>query len=142
MDAHRGDSDVQGRRARAADWLAHGYPRWAGVVGSALIFALLHPSPTPASFVYPLGFGLIVGWLTVKTGGLEAGIAAHVVNNGHHLRVRGALRNGRPGLHESRCGWLDLVITLGSWAIFAPLAVWLGRRMQLATATPASRFGG
>lgn len=142
VDAHRGDSDVQGRRARAADWLAHAYPRWAGVVGSALIFALLHPSPTPASFVYPLGFGLIVGWLAVKTGGLEAGIAAHVVNNVITFGYAALSGTVVQAYTNRNVGWLDLVITLGSWAVFAPLAVWLGRRMQLATATPASRFGG
>ncbi len=142
VDAHRGDVHVQGGRARAADWLAGAYPRWAGVVGSALIFALLHPSPTPASFVYPLGFGLIAGWLVVQTGGLEAGIAAHVVNNVITFGYAAISGTVVQAYTNRSVGWLDLVITLGSWAIFAPAALWLARRMKLATATLTARFGG
>ena len=54
---------------------------WFGVVVSALLFALLHGLQNPALFADRLAFGLLAGLLVWRTGGLEAGIAAHVVNN-------------------------------------------------------------
>ena len=54
---------------------------WFGVVVSALVFALLHGLQNPPLFVARLAFGLLAGVLVWRTGGLEAGIAAHVVNN-------------------------------------------------------------
>ena len=56
-------------------------PPWFGVVVSAVLFALLHGLQNPALFVDRLAFGLLAGLLVWRTGGLEAGIAAHVVNN-------------------------------------------------------------
>ena len=54
---------------------------WVGIVSSALVFAVLHGGQNAALFVHRLGFGLIAGVLVWATGGLEAAIAAHVVNN-------------------------------------------------------------
>ena len=54
---------------------------WFGVVVSAVVFALLHGVQNPPLFVARLAFGLLAGVLVWRTGGLEAGIAAHIVNN-------------------------------------------------------------
>jgi CAAX protease family protein len=54
---------------------------WFGVVTSALVFALLHGAQNLALFVNRLAFGLLAGLLVWWVGGLEAGIAAHIVNN-------------------------------------------------------------
>ena len=54
---------------------------WFGVVVSALVFALLHGMQNLPLFVARLAFGLLAGVLVWRTGGLEAGIAAHIVNN-------------------------------------------------------------
>ena len=54
---------------------------WFGVVASALVFALLHGTQNLALFVNRLVFGLLAGLLVWLVGGLEAGIAAHVLNN-------------------------------------------------------------
>ncbi|GAB3713514.1 lysostaphin resistance A-like protein [Mariniluteicoccus flavus] len=54
---------------------------WVGIVASALVFALFHGTQNVPLFVSRFVFGLLAGWLVVRTGGLEAGIAAHVVNN-------------------------------------------------------------
>ena len=54
---------------------------WFGVVTSALVFALLHGTQNLALFVNRLAFGLLAGLLVWLVGGLEAGIAAHVLNN-------------------------------------------------------------
>ena len=54
---------------------------WFGVVVSAVVFALLHGTQNLPLFLDRLGFGLLAAVLVWRTGGLEAGIAAHIINN-------------------------------------------------------------
>ena len=61
---------------------------WFGVVVSAVVFALMHGVQNPALFLDRLGFGLLAGFLVWRTGGLEAGIGAHVINNICRVRDR------------------------------------------------------
>jgi membrane protease YdiL (CAAX protease family) len=54
---------------------------WVGVGVGALVFVLLHGESTIAGYGSLLIFALVLGWLVVRTGGLEAGIAFHAVWN-------------------------------------------------------------
>ncbi|MDR0990769.1 MAG: CPBP family intramembrane metalloprotease [Propionibacteriaceae bacterium] len=54
---------------------------WFPIVGSALLFAILHGTQNPWLFASRFAFGLLAGALVWRTGGLEAGIAAHIMNN-------------------------------------------------------------
>ena len=54
---------------------------WVPIAVQALVFAALHGWGTPWGFADLLVFGVVTGWLTVRTGGLEAAIALHVMNN-------------------------------------------------------------
>ena len=54
---------------------------WFGVVVSSVVFALLHGTQNLPLFADRLIFGLLAGLLVWRTGGLEAAIAAHVINN-------------------------------------------------------------
>jgi len=115
---------------------------WFGVVGSAAIFALLHNSGDVAAFLYAFAFGILAGWLVTRTGGLEAGIAIHVVNN---LLTFGyaALSGTMVATYTNRVtSWVALVWALVGFGLFALAAIWLARRMNLATTTPGVRFGG
>lgn len=129
-------TEVQPGRARAADWLAKQYPIWAGIIGSALIFALLHPLPNLQSFLYPFAFGLIAGWLALKTGGLEAGIAAHVVNNVITFGFAALSGNVVEVYADRSVQWVPLLIVVGSFALFAAVASLIAKRMKLAVTTP------
>ena len=104
---------------------------WAGVVGSALIFALLHGVQSPALFAHRLAFGLVAGALVVVTGGLEAGIAAHVVNNvaayGYAMFTTSVAElRGVTTISWAEAGW-----NVAAFAAFGVAAWWLG--------SPASR---
>ncbi|MEV4641919.1 type II CAAX endopeptidase family protein [Actinoplanes sp. NPDC049548] len=54
---------------------------WLPIAVQALLFAALHGWGTPWGFADLVVFGVLTGWLTVRTGGLEAAIALHVANN-------------------------------------------------------------
>jgi membrane protease YdiL (CAAX protease family) len=112
-----------------------------GVVGSAAVFALLHGTQDIPLFVNRFAFGLLAGYLAVRTGGLEAGIAAHVVNNvvafgyaalsGTMVELKGV----------QSVSWIDSAWSLGGYVAFTLVAVWIAARMRVATATPGVRFG-
>lgn len=59
------------------------YGAWAGVVGSAAIFAIPHGP----SVIFLLAFmvGIIAGYLMRRTGSIWPGIVVHIVYNGLHL---------------------------------------------------------
>jgi membrane protease YdiL (CAAX protease family) len=54
---------------------------WPAILIQAALFAAMHGWGTPWGFADLVVFGACAGWLTVRTGGLEAAIALHVVNN-------------------------------------------------------------
>jgi uncharacterized protein len=112
-------------------WLIGQYQKWFGVVGSAFVFALLHGTQNPPLFLHRFGFGLVTGWLAVKTGGLEAGIAAHVVNNvvtyGFAI-LTGTLVAART---VTEAGWREVGVFLASFVVYALIAAWVARRMNL-----------
>ena len=109
---------------------------WVGMVISSLAFALLHGSQNAALFAHRLGFGLIAGALVWLTGGLEAAIAAHIMNNviafGYAVFTGGiaALKA------TTAIPWTVAAADLGGFAALGILAWWLAHRMRLATVTP------
>lgn len=109
---------------------------WAGVVGSSLLFALLHGVQNPALFAHRLAFGLIAGALVVATGGLEAAIGAHIVNNvaayGYAMFTSSVAElKAITGITWADAGW-----DIAGFAAFAAVAWWVGNRLRVATRTP------
>ena len=111
---------------------------WVGIIGTALLFALFHGAQNPALFVHRFVFGLLAGWLVLRTGGLEAGIAAHVVNNlfafGYGLFTGGVAATKA----VSKITWANAGFDIAGFALFALVAVWLGERFNVATTTPGT----
>ena len=95
---------------------------WFGVAVSSVVFALLHGTQNLPLFVDRLAFGLLAGVLVWRTGGLEAGIAAHVVNNVCAYLLAG-LTTGIATLKAvQQIGWVDAAFDVGGFALFAALA--------------------
>lgn len=119
---------------------------WLGVVASAGLFALFHGTQNLPLFLDRFGFGLLAGVLVVRTGGLEAGIAAHVANNLSAFVWAGLTSTIAQVKATQVIGWLDAGIDLAGFAIFTLAAIWVARRMSLATTTPGAvappRAGG
>jgi membrane protease YdiL (CAAX protease family) len=55
-------------------------PAWVAVLVSSALFGLVHGLPLPG-FVAIAALGLVCAWSTIRTGGLEAAIALHVLHN-------------------------------------------------------------
>jgi uncharacterized protein len=55
-------------------------PSWFAILLSGVLFGLAHDLPL-AGFASTATFGIVAAWLTIRTGGLEAAIALHVLRN-------------------------------------------------------------
>jgi membrane protease YdiL (CAAX protease family) len=102
-----------------------------GVVVSAVLFALMHGVQNPALFVNRLGFGLLAGILVWRTGGLEAGIGAHVINNICAYVIAGLTSSIATVRAISAVTWTDSAIQLGAFALFAAAALLIARGLKL-----------
>jgi membrane protease YdiL (CAAX protease family) len=135
-------------QAAAEEYLFRGYllqafgslsvTRWAGVGLSALLFAGFHGSQNLPLFVDRLAFGLAAGTLVVLTGGLEAGIGAHVANNLIAYTVA-ALTSSIADIRAVRAlTWPDALQDVGGFVLVAGVALAVARWRGLSTTTPTT----
>jgi uncharacterized protein len=114
--------------------------RWAALLVTATLFAMAHGLQNFPLFFDRFMFGIIAGWLVIRTGGLEAGIAMHVLNN--YLAFGLALVFGDIGqtLTVSEVSWWNIPLTLTQSVVYAGLAAWVAKTMKLQrrTAPPAT----
>ena len=104
---------------------------WVGVVISSVVFAVFHGTQNAPLFVDRLAFGLLAALLVWRTGGIEAGIAAHVVNNVFAYVVAGLTTSIESVRAIRSITWLDAAVDVGGFALFAALAWWVAHRWQL-----------
>ena len=109
--------------------------RWVAIGATGVLFALAHGVQNFPLFFDRLSFGLIAAWLVVRTGGLEAGIALHVLNN--FLAFGLALSYGdlSETLNVTEASWWNIVLTVTQSAVYAVLVLYVARRMGLQTRT-------
>lgn len=119
----------------------------AAMVVSAVVFMLLHGAADPWLNVYYLGFAVVASLLTWRTGGLEAAIAFHVINNLIAL-VLTVLTGQTDGLFEREVGagspWVlvGLVLAVVVAAVIDRLFVRSSLRRATAPGAPATLPGG
>ncbi len=103
---------------------------------TAGLFALAHGTQNFPLFFDRFAFGLIAAWLVTRTGGLEAGIALHVLNN--FLAFGLALSYGdlSETLNVSEASWWNILLTVTQSAVYAGLVLVVARKMGLQTLTP------
>lgn len=101
---------------------------------SALLFALAHGlGQSWPIFVDRLAFGLVAGTLVILTGGLEAGIAMHVLNNFLAFGLALAFTDMASTLSPTGGSWWSLPGTLTQSLVYLVLATWTARSMGLST---------
>ncbi|MFB6394713.1 lysostaphin resistance A-like protein [Polymorphospora lycopeni] len=111
---------------------------WPAIGVQAVLFAAAHGWGTTWGFASLTVMGVVTGWLTVRTGGLEAAVALHVVNNVVAFGFSAATGTLEADETLADAPWqlavVDSVVSVG----FALVVLWLaGRRGLVTLASPA-----
>lgn len=110
--------------------------RVAAVVVPSVLFALAHGVGQSAPIFFDrFAFGLVAGTLVILTGGLEAGIAMHVLNNWLAFGIALAYGDMGSSLNPTGGSWWTIPVTLTQSLTYLALALWVARRMGLRTRT-------
>ncbi|MBC2933310.1 CPBP family intramembrane glutamic endopeptidase [Nocardioides sp. zg-1228] len=109
-----------------------------GVLGPALIFALFHGlSQDWPVFFDRFAFGVVAGILVIRTGGLEAPIAMHVLNNFLAFGLALAFGDLTTALNaEGGSSWWTILSTMTQSLVYLFLASWVAKAMGLADVGP------
>lgn len=108
---------------------------WAGVLFPALLFALAHGAQSAPVFLDRFAFGLVAGLLVVLTGGLEAGIAMHVLNNWLAFGLALAYGDMASTLNPTGDSWWSIPVTLTQSLAYLGLVLLVARHTGLRTHT-------
>lgn len=108
-------------------------PVWAILIGSAL-FASLH-GYSWAGLAEVFVFGAVMGWLAVRTGGLEAAIALHVMNNMLAFGLSAASGDLRDALIQSRVEvpWQAQVGVVAQLGLYVFGVLYLAKKRSIGT---------
>ena len=109
--------------------------RWVTIVLTALLFATAHLQFDPPLFLDRFLFGLVAAWLVIRTGGLEAAIALHVLNNYLALGFAVFFSDLTEALDPGDVSWWNVPVSLTQSLVYAALAAWVAGRMGLQTHT-------
>jgi membrane protease YdiL (CAAX protease family) len=106
------------------------------IVPPALLFGLAHGlGQSLPVFFDRFAFGLVAGTLVVLTGGLEAGIAMHVLNNWLAFGLALAYGDMATTLNPTAGSWWSIPVTLTQSLVYLGLAVLVARRLGVSTTT-------
>ncbi|MBK8462673.1 MAG: CPBP family intramembrane metalloprotease [Nigerium sp.] len=116
---------------------------WFGIVASAAVFTVFHQSTNLALVVDRFAFGVLAGWLVVRTGGLEASIGAHVANNVTSFGLAALTSSVAEVKAITEVTWVIAAWDVGRFALFAALIWLLARAYRPQRRTgPATRVAG
>lgn len=109
------------------------------VVVPAVLFALAHGLGQDVPIFFDrLAFGIVAGVLVLLTGGLEAGIAMHVLNNFLAFGLAIAFGDMTDTLMPSDGTWWSIPVTLVQSLSYLALTLWAARRMGVRARTTAA----
>ncbi len=111
---------------------------WCAVAPQAVLFAAAHGWGTLWGFAELVVFGLLAGGLTVRTGGLEAAIGLHAVNNLLAFGLSAAAVDGLSSEETAADATLPIVvIDLAGVALYTVAVLWFARRRPPQRTAPA-----
>lgn len=112
------------------------------VLVPALLFGLAHGAQDLPVFVDRFAFGVVAGVLVVVTGGLEAAVAMHVLNNFLAFGLALAFADLGDALNPTGGTWWSLPGTLTQSLVYLALAWWVARGMGLASTVEGAVLAG
>ncbi len=116
--------------------------RAVALLATSVLFALAHGTQNFPLFFDRFAFGLMAGLVVILVGGLEAGVALHIMNNLLAFGVAIAYNQLDSTLTVSSASWWQLPVTVVQNAVFLVLVLWVARRMGLRNTTaPPPRPG-
>lgn len=101
---------------------------WVGAIVTSLAFAFAHGGQNLPLFLDRFAFGLVACWLVLRTGGLEAAIALHAVNNMVLFLLAAAVDGVGSAITVREIPWLLVLVDVLQLVAFALLAVWFAQR--------------
>lgn len=103
------------------------------IVVPALLFALAHGAGQDIPIFFDrFAFGIVAGVLVLLTGGLEAGIAMHVLNNFLAFGLALAFGDMTAALTPTDGSWWNVPATLTQSLIYLGACLWAARALGLA----------
>jgi membrane protease YdiL (CAAX protease family) len=102
---------------------------------TAGLFGLAHGGQNFPLFFDRFAFGLMAGLTVILVGGLEAGIALHILNNLLAFAVAIVFGDLQGALTVSEASWWQLPVTLVQNGVFLLLVLLVARRMGLSNRT-------
>jgi hypothetical protein len=105
-------------------------PTWACCGLSGALFATAHLQFDPPLFADRFVLGVVLAWLAIRTGGLEAGIAIHAVKNLSALIPAALIEDVADTLDPTGVTWLPLAVDVVLLSIIVPWMLAAYRRRQ------------
>ncbi|HEY0474066.1 MAG TPA: type II CAAX endopeptidase family protein [Kribbella sp.] len=106
------------------------------VLVTTILFTMAHgiwPWQSPALFLDRFAFGLVAAFLVIRTGGLEASIAAHAANNVVTFVFAALTNSVGASLAAKDAPWSLVTLDVAKFAAFGAVALLLARRQRLET---------
>jgi membrane protease YdiL (CAAX protease family) len=104
---------------------------WPAIAISGALFVSAH-GYTGWAMLDIFLFALTIGWLAVRTGGLESGIALHAMNNLFAFLLPAATGQLDGWADQGGAPWTLVLVDVPCLAFFAFAVVWLAKRNRLA----------
>ncbi|MGN6250852.1 MAG: lysostaphin resistance A-like protein [Marmoricola sp.] len=102
---------------------------WFAILLSAVLFTAAHGSQNIPLLADRFAFGLLAGYLVLRTGGLEAGIALHIWNNIVAFGFGLAFGDIQQLLTETEASWWNLPLTVTQNGVYLVLVLLVAKRM-------------
>lgn len=110
---------------------------WPGILVGGALWTAAHVPSTWWGVADLMLYSAVAGWLTVRTGGLEAAVALHAVGNLAACWVMAATGQLADDSTAGDAGWTLLAVDLLAVPLYALAVTRLHRRLGLARVAPA-----